>query len=378
VKIAIVANTSWNIYNFRMNLIRGFKEKGFEVICIAPEDRFTGLLKKENIDFYPVKIHSKGNNPIADLSLLKQFRNIYSITKPDIILQYTIKPNIYGTLAAKLCNIPTINTVTGLGTVFLHDNWVSKVAQSLYKFSFRFAGKVLFQNSDDQQFFVEKALVSSSKTTLVHGSGVNTHIFHPSKLEITSVPFRFLMAARLLYDKGIREYAKASLLLYEKYGNAVECHLIGSVDSDKQLGIPEEELSEWTQKYHIKYHTFSEQIAAVYQFVHVVVLPSYREGVPKTLLEAAACAKPLIATDVAGCREVVINNWNGLLCKPKDAEDLFDKMVQIMEMSKEQQLQMSKNSYEFIQQSFSDKIVFNEYFCLVKELLAGNVYLNEI
>ena len=361
-----------------MNLIRGFKEQGFEVMCIAPEDRFTALLKKENIDFYPVKIYSKGNNPIADLGLLKQLRNIYSITKPDIILQYTIRPNIYGTLAAKFCNIPTINTVTGLGTVFLHDNWVSKIAQSLYKFSFRFAGKVLFQNSDDQQFFIEKCLVSSSKTALVPGSGVNTNIFHPSQIEIPIAPFRFLMAARLLYDKGIREYGKASLLLYEKYGNAVECHLIGSVDSDKQLGIPAEELSEWVKKHHIKYHTFSEQIASVYQSVHVVVLASYREGVPKTLLEAAACAKPLIATDVAGCREVVTNDWNGLLCKPKDAEDLFDKMVQIMEIPAERQMQMSKNSYELIHQNFSDKIVFNEYFCLVKELLAGNVYLNEI
>jgi glycosyltransferase involved in cell wall biosynthesis len=369
VKIVIAANTSWNIYNFRINLIRGFKGQGFEVICIAPEDRFTELLKKENIEFYPVTIHSKGNNPITDLYLFLQLRKIYSNVKPDIILQYTIKPNIYGTLAAKFCQIPVINTVTGLGTVFLHDNWVSKVAQNLYRFSFRFASKVLFQNTDDQKFFIQKKLVDSSKTGIVHGSGIDTEIFYPSDKVKFNGSFRFLMAARLLYDKGIQEYAEASLLMHKRFGNQIECHLIGSVESDKNLGISEEHLNDWVNKYKLIYMPFTDKISAIYHSMDVVVLPSYREGISKTLLEAAACAKPLIASNVAGCKEVVIDKWNGLLCRVKDKEDLFEKMCIMSEMLESDLQKMGQNSCSLIKQSFSDKIVFDEYFHIVKEVL---------
>ncbi|MBC7450806.1 MAG: glycosyltransferase family 4 protein [Cytophagales bacterium] len=369
MKIAIVANTSWNIFNFRMNLIRGFKEQGIEVICIAPEDRFSARIKEEGVDFYPVVIHAKGNNPMKDIYLIRQFYKIYNTTRPDIILQYTIKPNIYGTVAASLSNIPVINTVTGLGTVFLHNNWVSGIAKVLYKCSFRFADKVLFQNKDDQQFFIQKGLVSAFKTAVVPGSGVNTDVFYPSLKQQDSFTFRFVMAARLLYDKGIREYAEASLWLHKYYGERVECHLIGALDTDKQLGIQEDVLHEWLTKHHIHYHAFSENIIGWYKKADAVVLPSYREGVPKTLLEAAACAKPLIATDVAGCREIVRNEWNGFLCKSADAADLTAKMERMMNTSNAEREQMGQNSYLLVQQNFSDKILFNEYFCQIKELL---------
>ena len=371
VKIAFVANTSWNLYNFRLNLIQGFLEKGIEVVCIAPYDTYSEELKKLSLEYIPVKMNSKGNNPFVDLLLVHQLKRIYTHTKPDIILQYTIKPNIYGTLAAKLAGIPALNTVTGLGTVFLHDTWVSYIAQRLYKFSFQFASKVVFQNEDDRALFVKMNLVSPDKTHIVGGSGVNTERFkadHTISFSISS-PFQFLMVARLLFDKGIQEFAEASLKLHLQHGAAVECILIGAIDSDKNLGISKEHVEHWAAAHHIVYKSFSTDITNDYKQATYVVLPSYREGLPKSLLEAGACSKPLIATNVAGCKDVVIDQWNGYLCEVKNAEDLFNKMNMAFQLSPEKINEQGINSRSRTEKYFSDKIIFNEYFCLIEQVL---------
>jgi len=371
VKIALVANTSWNLYNFRRNLIRGFLAKGDEVICIAPYDSFSDELKKMKITFIPIEVHAKGNNPFLDIKLAFQLYRIYKCQKPDVILQYTIKPNIYGTFAAALCGRSVINTVTGLGTVFLHENIVSKIAQKLYAISFRFAKKVVFQNEDDRQLFIEKKLVDKANTQIIRGSGVNVDFFiqqSGKSKESKDNPFQFLMVARLLYDKGIREYAEASKKIRLLHGTAIECKLIGAIDSDKQLGIQEKDVADWALSHDLIYQPFSTDILSDYQRAAVVVLPSYREGLPKSLLEAASCAKPLIAANVPGCKDVVIDEWNGLLCKAKDADDLFHKMNTLFSYSVSKLDTMACNSRELAEKNFSDKIIFNEYFCLSEEI----------
>ncbi|MGN6646774.1 MAG: glycosyltransferase family 4 protein [Cytophaga sp.] len=370
MKIAFVANTSWNLYNFRLNLIRGFLEKGIEIVCIAPYDAYSEELKKLPVKYIPVQMHSKGNNPVADLQLLLRLRKIYARTKPDIILQYTIKPNIYGTLAAKLVGIPVLNTVTGLGTVFLHKNLVATIAQKLYRFSFRFASKVVFQNEDDRLLFQTLGLVSPAQTAIIKGSGVNTEHFCPASNESnTSSPFRFVMVARLLFDKGIREYAEAARQLYLHHGSKVECILIGAIDSDKNLGISKDHVEHWAATNHVTYKPFSNTIVDDYRNASVVVLPSYREGVPKSLLEAAACAKPLVATNVAGCKDVVSDDWNGYLCEAKNAADLFNRMNLAFHTPAEKIAEMGLNSRSLVEKSFSDKIIFNEYFCLITKIV---------
>lgn len=371
MKIALVANTSWNLYNFRLNLIRGFLAKGYEVICIAPYDSFAEELKKISVTFIPIEVNAKGNNPFLDIKLALQLYRIYKRQKPDVILQYTIKPNIYGTFAAALCGRSVINTVTGLGTVFLHDNLVSKIAQKLYTISFRFAKKVVFQNEDDRQLFIQKKLVDKEKTQIIRGSGVNVDFFIQNSginKECKDKPFRFLMVARLLYDKGICEYAEASKKIHLIHGAEIECKLIGAVDSDKQLGIQKKDVADWALAHNLIYQPFSTDILSDYQRATVVVLPSYREGLPKSLLEAASCAKPLIASDVAGCKDVVIHEWNGLLCKAKDANDLFQKMNTMFHYSISELNTLASNSRERAEKNFSDKIIFNEYFCLSEQV----------
>ncbi len=366
MKIAIVANTSWNIYNFRLNLIHFFLTHNYEVVCIAPVDTHTEQLTKLPITFVPVEIDSKGNNPLRDALLVSKLFRVYKKHKPDVILQYTIKPNVYGTIAAKLCGIPTINTVTGLGTVFLHNTLVTKLAQQLYTFSFKFAYVAVFQNEDDRNIFIQKGIVKHRNTKLIKGSGVNTGHFIPANID--NKVFTFLMVSRLLYDKGIREYAEAAKQLHELHGNAVQCLLIGAIDSDKQLGIYKEDVQTWAKEHSLIYKPFDNNIIKEYQRASVVVLPSYREGLSKSLLEAGACGKPLIASNVAGCKEIVIDNWNGYLCEPKDAGSLFDKMNVILQATKEQLIQMGNNSRNFIEQNFSDKIISNDYFCLIKQV----------
>lgn len=371
VKIAIVANTSWNLYNFRLNLIQGFLQKGIEVVCIAPYDAYSEELKKLPLKYIPVHMHSKGNNPFADLLLLYRLQQAFKQTRPDIILQYTIKPNIYGTLAATRFRIPVINTVTGLGTVFLHNNWISKIAQKLYTFSFQFASKVVFQNEDDRTLFVTSKIVSPAKTTVIRGSGVNIEKFKPTGTadKETSRPFQFLMVSRLLFDKGIQEYAEASKALYMKYGTAVECVLIGSIDSDKKLGISKDHVAGWAATHNLNYKPFSNTIADDYKYATYVVLPSYREGLPKSLLEAAACGKPLIASNVAGCKDIVIDSWNGYLCEVKNADDLLNKMNAAINLTPEQIKAQGINSRTLTEKFFADKIIFNEYFCLIEHVL---------
>ncbi len=181
-KIAIVLNTAWNIYNFRLGLIKALQHNGSEVIAIAPPDEYTAkIIAATNCKFIPLtSLKRKGTNPLQDLKLIGELYRIYRQEKIDIVLQYTIKPVIYGTIAAYYAKVVSINTITGLGYTFLSDGWVNKIAQQMYRFALRRADKVLFQNQDDLQLFLDKKIVKAEKCGIVHGSGVNTSHFSPT------------------------------------------------------------------------------------------------------------------------------------------------------------------------------------------------------
>src|SRR5882762_10393955 len=199
MKIAIVLNTSWNIYNFRMNVVRSLQEQGHEVHTVAPIDDYTRSLREAGCVHHPVKMDSRGANPIKDAALIVELWSIYRKMRPDVILHYTIKPNVYGSLAAGMLGIPTINNVCGLGTVFLKNNLVSAVAIFLYRVSFRFASKVFFQNPDDLALFLNKKLVDKSKTDLIPGSGIDLLRFQPMEFK-RNKSFTFLLVSRLITD----------------------------------------------------------------------------------------------------------------------------------------------------------------------------------
>lgn len=359
MKVAIVLNTSWNIFNFRLNFVKALLAKGYEVHTIAPHDNYTQHLEALGCVHHDVKMDSRGANPIKDIALTFELWGIYRKLRPDIILHYTIKPNVYGTLAASMLKIPTINNVCGLGTVFLKNNLVSAVAVALYKFAFRFPKKVFFQNSDDLALFLEKNLVPAKSADLIPGSGIDLNYFQPMEFKRND-SFTFLLISRLITDKGILEYIEAVKSLKRKGVNA-RFQLLGAKDPEHKRGIQLPVIDEWIQSNTIEYLGTTDDVRKFIQKADCIVLPSYREGTPRTLLEAASSSKPIVATDVPGCHNVVIDNYNGLLCKLKDVDDLALKMEQMILLDDNTIKKFGENGRKKIEFEFDENLVISKY-----------------
>ena len=360
MKIAVVLNTSWNIYNFRKGLILSLIDKGNEVITIAPKDKFTYKLMDLGCRHIPVKMDSRGANPIKDFLLIWELYYIYKKIKPDIILHYTIKPNIYGTIAASWLGIPVINNVCGLGTMFLKDNLVSRIAILLYRIAFRFPSKIFFQNDDDRQLFIKMKIVSQKVSDLIPGSGINTSDFTPSHDSIKNSKFTFLLISRLIYDKGILEYIEAIEML-KNQGIDAKFQLLGPIDAKHKRGIPEDVIQGWIEKSQVEYLGTTEDVKSYIEKADCIVLPSYREGTPKTLLEAASMGKPMVATNVPGCNNVVLDGKNGFLCNLKDSNDLALKMKNMFDLEAGAREKMGKESRSYVVNKFDESIVINKY-----------------
>lgn len=359
MRIGIVINSSWNIYNFRKALIESFIRSHHEVVAISPDDGYADKIQQLGCEFVGVDMEARGTNPFKDLQLIMKLRQVYETQRLDVVLHYTIKPNIYGTFAAQLAKIPCINNVTGLGTTFIHNSLSSKIAHGLYKIAFKYPETIFFQNEDDRKLFVEKKLVDAQYTDLLPGSGIDTDRFKPNEFKKNKV-FTFLMVARVLYDKGVLEYVEAARLL-RKSGIKAKFQLLGKIDGHKKLGIPAEEVQAWESEGLIEYLGTTDDVVPVIEKADCVILPSYREGTPRTLLEAASMGKPIIATDVPGCRETVQHGFNGFLCRVKDAKDLAEKMKELMHTDEIKLKSMGHNSRRLAVEKFDQKIVIQKY-----------------
>lgn len=370
MRIAISINRSWNIYNFRSGLVRALIAEGHEVIAIAPKDEYSKILMKMGCRFFPLEVQNTGSNPLKDLALYFEYLRIYRKIQPDIVLQYTIKPNIYGTLAAKRLSIPVINNVSGLGTVFLNYGLVSWVAKLLYKIAFNKTDLVFFQNEDDRREFLQKINLPKLQTDLLPGSGINLSQFNPQP-RVNGGKFTFLMISRIIKDKGIYEYVN---MAKRAKANNIDARfqLLGETDVSHRRGIRNEEVDGWNKEGIIEYLGVTDHVHDVIKNVDCVVLPSYREGTPKTLLEGAAMGKPLIATDVAGCRQVVIEGKNGFLCKVKDDESLYEAVNKMYQLSHEDLTRMGSNGREYIEKNYDEKLVIKKYLHWINKLHENN------
>jgi glycosyltransferase involved in cell wall biosynthesis len=366
MKIVIALNTSWNIYNFRMNFIKALLDEGHEVHTVAPADDFTHRLKLAGCIHHNLRMDSRGANPIKDLGLIVEFFLIYRRIRPDIVLQYTIKPNIYGTLAAALLRIPVINNVCGLGTVFLKKGLVSRVAILLYRWSFRYARKVFFQNPDDYKMFLERGLVPPSSADLVPGSGVDLARFYSAPYSRKNT-FTFLLISRLITDKGIFEFIEAVKRLKREGVNA-HFQILGPKDPLHKRGIKLKTIDEWVHSGLVEYLGTSEDVRGFIHNADCVVLPSYREGTPRTLLEAASSGRPIVATDVPGCHQVVVHDYNGLLCKVQSAADLADKMLAMTAMDEASLRKMGENGRRKMEEEFNESKVIEKYVQTIRSI----------
>ena len=365
-KVAIVINTSWNIYNFRLNLVKALQAEGMQVYAVAPTDPWSARLEENGCTFCPLKMEGSGANPFVELDTIRQLYQAYRKIKPDVVLHYTIKPNLYGSVAAKALGIPCINNVSGLGTAFLSNSVVAQLARRLYRVAFRFPEKVFFQNKDDWQLFLKMKLVKQEKSDVIPGSGVDTSRFTPTE-KPAGQEFIFLLIARLLIDKGIVEYVEAVKLLKEK-GIRARFQLLGASDPTHRRGIPAETLKSWVEDGMVEYLGTTDDVLPFIQDANCIVLPSYREGTPRTLLEGASCGKPLVATNVAGCNNVVKDGYNGFLCQVKDSVDLAKRMEQLHALAPEKRAEMGRNSRLFVQENFDEKLVIQRYIMAIQEI----------
>ena len=369
-KIIISANSAWNIVNFRKGIVLKFIDNGFEVVIVSTMDEHVSRLYEFGCQHININIDSKGMNPINDLYLIFQYLKIFNKIKPNIILTYTVKPNIYGSIAASFYSIPVVNNISGLGTAFIKGGLLGKIVSFLYKVSLKKSKCVFFQNNDDKKLFLRKKLVNKRQVDTLPGSGVNLEYYQLSNSNINNKykdKFVFLLVARLIWDKGIQEYVDAAKLI-KKDCPKVKFHILGFLDVDNQTAVLKSDIDIWVQEDVIEYLGSADDVRDYIHKSDCIVLPSYREGTPRTLLEAAAMGKPIITTNVEGCREVVDDGINGYLCNVRDADDLAKKMKIILSMDYKDVVKMGLEGRKKMEIKFDEKIVIDKYMSIVRQI----------
>ncbi|MEC3879548.1 glycosyltransferase family 4 protein [Parapedobacter sp. 10938] len=361
-KICLVSNTSWSFLRFRTDVIRSLVTAGHEVLLLAPPDEHTEQLAGLGARVILLKsLSRKGLNPIKDLMLYREFMHIYQEERPDLVFQYTIKPNIYSTLAARRYRIPTIAVITGLGYAFISKGLVTFMAKQLYRLALQRAKSVWFLNNDDFQFFVTRSLVDRNKAQQIPGEGINCYdTFNPELIadadrSVSTVKFLFI--GRLLYDKGVAEYVAAARRIKKAYPNAV-FWIMGYLNVDNPTAVQQAQLDEWVSEGTITYLGALDDVRPTIAACDCVVLPSYREGMSTTLQESAAMGKPLIASNIAGCKELVDEGVNGFLCQVANVDSLVSCMERIRSMSPTERQLMGLNGREKMVKEYSvDRVI---------------------
>jgi glycosyltransferase involved in cell wall biosynthesis len=373
IKVVIALNTAWNLVNFRAGLIRALVAHGYEVVAVAPPDAYTPRLAELGCRFVPLPMHNGGTHPGRDGLLLWRFWQLFRRERPDVYLGYTVKPNVYGSLAARLRGIPVINNIAGLGAVFIQGGWLVRLVRALYRLALRPSAKVFFQNDDDRQLFIASGLVRAPVTDLLPGSGIDLSRFALAPLlptEGSPRKFRFLLIARMLFDKGVAEYVETAKLIRARWPQA-ECCLLGFVDVQNPAAVSRAQVDDWVKQGVVRYLGVSDDVRTEIAQADCIVLPSYREGTPRTLLEAAAMGRPIITTDAVGCREVVDDGVNGYLCKVRDAGDLAAKMEQMLALTHQQRVDMGLRGRDKMVAEFDEQIVIQKYLAAIEAILAS-------
>lgn len=363
-KVVLASNTSWNIYNFRLGLVDALEKKGYEVSIWAPLDAYTRHLTDRGLDVQPAHINLKGSNPITELRLIWTYWKLIRRHKPDVILTFTIKPTLYLNLASKFSRVKVLSNITGLGTLFIKPSFSTWIAMRLYKSALKSCTKVFFQNESDYRFFRLKRIISSGQAEQIPGSGINFEKFNIEKRGVDVNEIKFLFVGRLLKDKGIIEYLEAAKKIIHTHTN-VKFYIVGQLGYDNATSISQQVLNSYLSPGKIEYMGQSDQIKVVYRDMDIMVLPSYREGLSRSLLEAGAMKMPLITTNVPGCRELVCNSKNGFLVSARKVDALVTAFNKILSLSEEEILRMGEESRKCIEENFSERIVIDKY---IKEI----------
>jgi glycosyltransferase involved in cell wall biosynthesis len=366
-KIILNANNGFVLYNFRFNLMKTLEKKGFKIICMAGIDSSVEDIKKNNWEFINSNLDRRGTNILNDLKLFLFYLKTFRKEKPEYILNFTIKPNIYGTLAAKLAGVPVINNVTGLGDIFDTENLTSKIVKVLYKISFKFPKRVFFQNNDDLEIFLNNKLIDKKICDRLPGSGVEVDRFIPLEKERKDNKKVFLFLGRISSKKGVRIINEVSKILTPKYPN-IEFQLLGKVYTDEDGHISKDELLGWEKESNIRYIGTSKDVRQEIKEADCIIFPSfYREGVPRSLIESASMGKPILTTDNVGCRDIVKDGYNGYLAKSNDINSMVEIVEKFLNLDKNKQKELGNNGRKKVLKEFDERIVINKYLSEIKE-----------
>lgn len=361
-KILFCDNSLHSLINFRGDVINRYVEDGWEVVLVAPSD-FDYVPQYNNIRYIEIQLSRTGQNLFRDLKYFRTLLSIYRKECPDYIFHYTIKPNIYGTIAAALSHIRSTSMVAGLGYVFNSNGFGSFIARILYRFALLFSEHIIVLNRNMADILIEKHIVSKEKLVLFSGGeGVNIDEFNSvsqphSHNDNETV---FLMVARVLYDKGYTEYVNAAKIIKSEYPN-VGFWLLGTIDEAYPNHVPQSIVQEDNDNGYIKYLGFSKEVCSVLEKADCIVLPSYHEGLSRSLMEALAMGKPIIATDIPGCKETVEPEKNGYLVLPRNTESLVDALRKFVSLPNNEKEKMGKYSRMKAEREFDVKNVIKIY-----------------
>ena len=355
-KILMIGNSELVIFKFRRELVERLVSEGYEVYTAYPVTEFGNgeIAEKFGCHFVELEISSHGTNPFADLALIRRLKKLMRNIRPDVVLSYTIKPNLYGAVAAAKYRIPIIANVTGLGTAVEQAGFLQKVTVALYRYAFPKTQHVFFQNTENEQFFASRH-IADGKREIIPGSGVNLERFNP--LEYPKGEINFLFMARIIKEKGIDQYLDAAKAIRAKYPET-RFHVIGLCDDEHYKQV----LADCEAKDIIKYHGLQNDVRPFHQNSACTVHPTYYpEGLSNVLLESCASARPIITTDRSGCREVVEDGLNGFVCRQQDSADLTAKIEQFLALPWEARRDMGLAGRAKVEREFDRNIVINKY-----------------
>ncbi len=331
-KILLVANTDWYLYNFRLSLAKFLRDQGYEVALVSPAGRFAPLLQDAGFRWIEWDLGRQTLAPWTELKSMVRLARVYQQERVDLVNHFTVKPVLYGSLAARLVGVRNVvNSVTGLGFVFLSQGLKARLLRGAAKIMYRLAFAhpncaIIFENDSDRQYLIDKKVITSQRTWLIQGVGIDPECFSPFP-EPAGIPV-IVLPARLLWDKGVGVLVEAARLLRSQI--QVRVVLVGEPDPGNPASIPQSTIQGWVEEGVIEWWGWQNEMENVYANCHIVTLPSFGEGVPTVLLEAAACARPIVTTDVAGCRDVVSHGVNGLLVPPNDVLALKEALERLI------------------------------------------------
>jgi glycosyltransferase involved in cell wall biosynthesis len=360
--VTFSANTTWYLLNFRKGTIRAFLDRGYDVVTLSPHDEYVEGLLALGCRHIHIPISQLGQNPFMELWTMGRYAIAYARLKPVMAFHFTIKSNLYGSLAARVLRVPYASNISGMGSAFNKRGVLQTLMRGLYQVSQKRATRVFFQNPEDLEYFRAAGIIPDDKVRLLPGSGVDLSHFAPhQRVREPGGPFRFVFAGRILWEKGF-PYLPDAIRVLKARGLAVDCVIYGACYEGNPKGVSRQQLAAWEAEGLLRYGGMLDDVRKAYEEADAVVLPTYyREGVPRSLLEASAMAKPLVATDWVGCREVVEDGLNGFLCVPRDAVSLAVALEKMMALDQAALQRMAAAARDQVEARFGEGLVVQAY-----------------